>query len=104
MRTILTDRIGDLVADFVGQTFGSTKVTGAVGWLDEGSDGEVLVRVSLTLSDPADDTWPDDDLFEMRSAFRTRAAELQMPIAFDFRPVTNEELSDDEGEAGDGEQ
>jgi len=102
MRTFLTDQLDDFASGLIDRDFGTIHVSGATAYLDEDSAGEVGTFFVLVLSDPEGDTWPLDDVFELRRSIRTEALaqNLSGPFYFEFRPTTPEELASDETEQG----
>lgn len=89
----------EIVQWLAGRTFGQIRVLDAVGDVIIDVDGYTAVDVMLTVSDPADETWPADDVAELHRAVHARA--LQYPEApfvyLSLRPET-EEMQADESE------
>ena len=60
----------------VGREFGMVRVLDATVSSGEDSAGDRAFYLRLTLTDPDDDTWPPDDLYEMRQSVRADATRL----------------------------
>lgn len=104
VKTIADDELESVKAELDGKRFGSTSVHEAAAQLYEDIDGEAGVLVSITLSDPATDAWPIEDVRALRTAVRAivgRLPHLGDRVFFELRPVSEEQLADDDAPLGD---
>lgn len=95
---MLSDQLEDFTAGLVGQVFGATGVARASAYLDEDSVGEVGTFFELVLDDPEGETWPVEDLFDLRRQIREAAldAGLSGPFYFDLTADGPEDIAEDE--------
>ena len=89
--------LDQLLAWVQGQTFGSATVQQALGATDRDADEEIALFLTLTLSDPAAETWPIDDVLDLRRAVLGKAHELGLttPIYVRLIPATDAPQADD---------
>lgn len=95
-------RAEQLLRDAIeGSVFGSIAVRKLVVVVGEDADGETALYVDLTLSDPADATWPIEDAQDLRR--RIREVLLRDPPGIPFyvtlRPEHEAPQADEESEA-----
>jgi len=77
-RREFTEGAPELVAWCVGQTVGSITVLAAEFTADIDHDGEAVVYIDLTITDPPawNETWPVDDVMALRMKVNEKAADL----------------------------
>lgn len=87
----LADRLRD-------QTFGTTTVVNADFRFGTDSSGDPAAYVDLKLTDPTGDTWPAQDLDEIRMTIVKAAidGDLEMPVYITLSPLTEMLADEDE--------
>src|SRR5205814_6579079 len=82
------------------RTAGDTRVVGARATVGEDSEGRSALFITLVLSAPSGDTWPVEDLWELRRNVRSVIAEvdpdLELPWFIVFEPESAEQLETDD--------
>lgn len=82
------------------QTFGSVRVNEASVDHDETSDGQPLVRFTVTLDDPAEgaETWPLEDISSMLHRIDERAIESGLTTRWNtsFHQTSAEDFASDD--------
>lgn len=91
------EKLPDALRD---QTAGDTRVIGARATVGEDSEGRSALFITLVLSDPTGDTWPVDDLWELRRSVQSVIAEvdpaLALPWFITFEPESAEQQETDD--------
>lgn len=99
MRTVADSELDTIAGQLRGTQFGLITIESASTSLYEDADGELGVLVSLVLSDPIGDSWPVDDVVQLRTHVRRAidgAPHLGGRIYFELRPSTDEDLEEDD--------
>jgi hypothetical protein len=91
------EKLPDALRD---RTAGATRVIEARAHVGEDSEGRTALFVTLVLSNPAGDTWPVDDLWELRRGVQSVIAEvdpdLDLPWFVTFEPENAEQQETDD--------
>jgi hypothetical protein len=90
------------IAQLVGRRFGTIEVLAATGEVTTDPLGQPIVRVTLSVSDPADQTWPIEEVDQVQRETQRLLAERdpELPYAVvELLPETLEPDDDDQEEA-----
>jgi len=88
----------ELKSELIGARFNATEVLAATAKVERDGDGEDAIFILIVLSDPAGDTWPNDDILDLRRAVIRMAIEreLEVPIYVTLSPHSDQPQEDDE--------
>lgn len=94
----IQSQASDLAAALSGETFGTTTIVSAEAEVEEDSEDQLAAYLMLTLSDPADGTWPYKDVLAIRHKVLDLAASygLQVSIYVQVAPTTDTPQQDDD--------
>lgn len=100
MRTVLSDDLDRFADTLAGRHFGTVEIMDAEAHLDTDSRGDPMVVLSLTLNDPKGDTWPLDEILDLRHSIRDEMR-LHPSVAdlhpyFSLSPEHPEPLADED--------
>jgi hypothetical protein len=99
---VVVDRLPEALRD---KHAGATEVRNARVRVEEDSSGQPALVIALTLNDPprGRDTWPVEDLWELRKIVLVVKTELEselgpldLPWAVAFEPESSEELDSED--------
>jgi len=95
-------RANQLAAALTGRTFGATRVLDAEARVDRDSEDEDAIFLHLKLSDPANETWPREDMLVLRRAVLESASKtgVELKIYVRTSPATDRPQADDENRLG----
>jgi hypothetical protein len=90
---VVVDKLPDALRD---QRAGTTRVVSARARLGADSEGRTAIFVTLVLADPEGETWPVDDLWELRRSVQAVInrvdPELDVPWFMEYEPESTEQL------------
>ena len=95
------DSARTFAGELVGLRFGNTEILDVQDSITTDEAGDDALYLALVLSDPAEDTWPADEILELRKRVITLAIERGLETALYVRlsPKTDDDSQDDEVES-----
>lgn len=98
MRATVECRGEEVAERLEGESFGSTRVERARSTVDRDDEDELATYLDLVLNDPAGDTWPLEEILELRRTALRVAGEvgLDTPVYVRLSPETDVPQEDDE--------